>query len=140
VKISLNFSTIALALIVTAIVPVLAMIVLTRIDLIVHRVLYDFGLLFSYRWAIPYWVNSSIIIGLSWFNLIASAALIYYVIKRRPSSMMHIQTGTINASAEKMTAIPRRAPPQTLDQFCHEHPQIKKYDARHPAGVIDSQC
>jgi hypothetical protein len=138
VKISVHFSPIALALIVMAVVSVSMMIVLTQIDFIVHRVLYDFGLLFSYRWAMPYWVSSSIIIGLSWFNLIASAALVYYFIKRRTPNAMNSQREVIAASSGATIAIPGKEPLQTLDQFCRS--QVKKYDVRHPAGVVDSQC
>lgn len=137
-KISVHFSPIALALIFMAVVSVSVMIVLTQIDFIVHRVLYDFGLLFSYRWAMPYWVSSSIIIGLSWFNLIASAALVYYFIERRTPNAMNSQREVIEASSDVTIAIPGKEPLQTLDQFCRSG--IKKYDVRHPAGVVDSQC
>jgi hypothetical protein len=138
VKISVHFSPIALALIVMAVVSVSVMIVLTQIDFIVHRVLYDFGLLFSYRWAMPYWVSSGIIIGLSWFNLTASAALVYYFIKKRTPNAMNSQREVIEASSDVTIAIPDKEPLQTLDQFCRS--EIKKYDVRHPAAVVDSQC
>jgi hypothetical protein len=121
-----------------AVVSVSVMIVLTQIDFIVHRVLYDFGLLFSYRWAMPYWVSSSIIIGLSWFNLIASAALVYYFIKRRTLNAMNSQREVIEASSDVTIVLPGKEPLQTLDQFCRS--EFKKYDVRHPAGIVDSQC
>ncbi len=82
-KVSINLSGVIFALAAMAVVSVLVMVVLIQIDHIVHGVLYNFGLTFSYRWATPYWVSSGLIVGLSWFNIVADIALIYYVFKRR---------------------------------------------------------
>lgn len=86
-KRNISAKTVFSALIVMAIVSLLAMIGLLQIDHIVHDVLYDFGLRFSYQWATPYWVNSAIIIGLSWFNIIASIVLVCHLLRGKRRSM-----------------------------------------------------
>lgn len=85
-KINVNLSAVASTLVIVAVVSLFIMVALTRIDNIVHSVLYDYGLRFSYRWATPYWVYSVIIVGASWFNIAASIGLIVHFLRRRKRS------------------------------------------------------
>lgn len=41
-----------------------AIVVFYQVDMIVHGTLYDYGLLFNYEWAIPYWMFERAAIGL----------------------------------------------------------------------------
>lgn len=88
-RINVNLSIVTSALILMAVASLLAMISITQIDQLVHGDLYNFGLEFSYRWAMPYWVNSAVIVGLSLFNIFASIVLTYYVFrgKKRASKL-----------------------------------------------------
>lgn len=144
VKISINLSVVILALIVMAVVSFFVMVSVTQIDQLVHGVLYDFGLRFSYRWAMPYWIYSGVIVGLSWFNIVASTALIYYIFtrsKRSPRPEIQ-QAEKIEAPAEQLVEQHEDLIEiQVLDQYC-EAPvlKIRRYDVRHPREVVDSQC
>jgi len=144
VKISINLSVVILALIVVAVVSFFVMVSVTQIDQLVHGVLYDFGLQFSYRWSMSYWIYSGVIVGLSWFNIVASTALIYYIFtrsKRSPRQEIQ-QVEKIEAPTEQLVEQHEDLVEiQVLDQFC-EPPmlEIKRYDVRHPRDVIDSQC
>ncbi len=148
-KIRINLSAVVTALIVMAAVSLLVIGVLTRLDRIVHGDLYNFGLRFSYRWAMPYWVNSGFVILLSWFNIIAAITLTYYVFKKRKSAprlaahQAAHHAMQVKASVEELVERPEElVEAQILDQYCESlsAPQIKSYDVRHPKDVIDSQC
>lgn len=143
-KTKASLSALVVAPIVIAIVSLLVMVCLTQVDHIVHGVLYDFGLIFSYRWAMPYWVYSGIIIGLSWFNIIAAILLVRYILKRRSSlkqqevrqthHMEVLPSKGLNEQNERLVQL------QLIDQYCELSSQIKSYDVRHPEEIVDSQC
>ena len=109
-RIEVNGTIVALILLIMAGVPVIITVGLVQIDRIVNVSLYDYGLRFSYRWATPYWIFSGMILGLSWFNIIAAAGLIFHLmIKRRALHEL-----------------------KTSEQRIH--------NVVHPLDVIDSQC
>ncbi len=142
-RLGVNRSAFASALIIMAVISLLIMICLTRLDFIVHSVLYNFGVRFSYRWAMPYWTSSAVIIGLSWFNIGASFTLVYYVSRRRKPSPSLITEQAIGAvSTEGSVAQPEKlVETQILDLYCEPLAlRIKSFDVRHPEDVIDSQC
>jgi len=143
-KLSINLSVAVSALIIMALISLLIMVFLTRLDYIVNGVLYNFGLRFSYRWAMPYWTNSAIIIGLSWFNIAASFILIYYLFRRRKisPSLVVQQTESVKETVEELVEQPEKLiETQILDQYCGLlEPQIESFDVKHPKDVIDSQC
>jgi hypothetical protein len=143
-KTRVNLAAVAAALITMAIVSLLVIAGLNRVDHIVHNVLYDYGLVFSYRWAMPYWINSIIIICLSWFNITMAVILAYYVFRRRerPPSLEGEPAETAETLAPEYVEQPANlVETQILDQYCESlEPQIKIYDVRHPKDVIDSQC
>lgn len=53
----------------------LVYICLTAIDFIVHNILYDFGLRFSYEWADPYWVA----LAMSFFVIAGLVTVVYWI-------------------------------------------------------------
>jgi len=55
---------------------------LNNISQIVHGELYNFGLQFSYRWAMPYWVFSGIVFGLCWASILVSISMTFYLLRR----------------------------------------------------------
>ncbi len=71
---------VSLVLVLMAASSLVSMISILRIDSIVHGDLYDFGLEFSYRWAVPYWTMTTIVFGVGWFNIIASIAFQFYIL------------------------------------------------------------
>ncbi len=139
-----SLSSIRLVFIFMAAASLLIMLMLTRIDNIIHGILYDFGLQFSYQWAMPYWINSGLIIGLSWFNIVASFLLIYYVYKGRVSSKMlkMVNKEAIEGKDEqqKLGFYRLTNEPVNREQIKDASFQIKQYDVRHPEEVVDSQC
>ena len=54
-KLRVNSKTIVSTLFIAAVVSILAIFSLVQLDRVVNGALYDFGLRFSYRWALPYW-------------------------------------------------------------------------------------
>jgi len=109
-RIEINGTVVALILLIMAVVPVIITVGLVRIDRLVNVSLYDYGLRFSYRWATPYWVFSGMIVGLSWFNIIAAAGLIFHILIRRKTW-------------------PER-----------KHSEQHVHDVTNPLDIVDSQC
>jgi len=156
-KTNMNVSGLRLVLIIMAIISLCVMVFLTQIDHVVNSVLYDFGLRFSYRWALPYWINSGLIVGLSWFNITASIMLIYYIFKgkKQPPG---IEASRINqenklqlklskyvksseeGAEETREQIEEQSTPLIQEQICELNLEIVEYDVRHPKEVVDSQC
>jgi hypothetical protein len=63
------------ALVLTAATSFVSMICLYQIDHIVHGTLYNYGLQFSYEWAVPYWRLAQITFAMSWINIIVALAV-----------------------------------------------------------------
>lgn len=143
-KTHVNLSGFRLVLIIMAAVSLLVMLMLTQIDNIIHGVLYDFGLRFSYQWAMPYWINSGLIIGLSWFNIAASFILIYYVYKRRNSQKILQAAGDHlikeDQFQQKLGFYDNSKETLISEQISDLSLQIKQYNVKRPEEVVDSQC
>lgn len=166
-RVNINTSSITSALIVMAVVSLLVMISLTQIDHLVHGDLYNFGLRFSYRWAMPYWIYSGIIIISSLFNIVASIALTYLILKRKTGLKLKGEEAEKVEEedrqqqklgeyvkppeepippVERPTRLPGEAPSEGLieiqvkEQLEVPTSPIKKYDVRRPKDVVDSQC
>lgn len=80
----------SIVLVLVAISSLISMIALTRIDGIVHRDLYNYGLTFNYAWAIPYWTMTILIFAMGWFNIVIAIAFQFYVLlygRRRAETM-----------------------------------------------------
>jgi uncharacterized membrane protein len=77
-----NPSVVGIVLILMAAVSLFAMISLNQINYIVHGDLYSFGLQFSYRWAIPYWLFSGIVFGLCWVNIAIAIIFTLHIFKK----------------------------------------------------------
>jgi flagellar biosynthesis GTPase FlhF len=61
----------------------LAMIGMLKVDQIVNHTLYNYGLQFSYAWAIPYWNTIDFVFALGWLNIIAAVAVQSYTLAFR---------------------------------------------------------
>lgn len=70
-------------MIIMALVSLLILLGQNQLDRIINVDLYSFGLRFSYLWATPYWLYSALVIGFSWFNIIASIAITYHTFRGR---------------------------------------------------------
>jgi Ca2+/Na+ antiporter len=89
-KSNISGGIISLVLVMIALSSLVSMIALTRIDNIVHRELYNYGLKFNYSWAMPYWTMTTIVFAMGWFNIIAAIAFQFYVLlfgRRRAETM-----------------------------------------------------
>lgn len=161
-KVSVNLSIVALAMIIMAVSSLLIMVSLTQIDQIVHGDLYNFGLEFSNRWAMPYWINSGVIISLSLSNVVAAILLSYHLVRarahrekeRRQHSLgeyakspekttdttgMTMQKSS-EAASEEAEQLEELIEIQIEGGYWVDHPRIREYDVRHPKDVVDSQC
>lgn len=78
----INPSAASVILLLMAATSLLIMLSLNQINYMVHGDLYNFGLQFSYRWAMPYWILSGIVFGLSWTNIAVSIVFTLYIQKR----------------------------------------------------------
>ena len=85
-----NLSATRMILIAMAAASLFIMLSLNQINYLVHDDLYNYGLQFSYVWAMPYWVLSGIVFGLCWVNIaITSLAAIYVFKKGRKASTVN---------------------------------------------------
>jgi hypothetical protein len=162
VKSTPNLSAIQSALVTVAFLSLLVMLLHNRLDQLVHNVLYTFGLRFSYTWAMPYWVNSAVVIGLSWFNIIAAFALVWYLHKRAKQPRLvtqgpsgeareHRNQTRLDAYGRTREDRPRDVSQQPTfpddsqgaaiqAQVWANGPLLKVWDVRRPKDVVDSQC
>lgn len=85
---NINQSAISTVLILMAAASLFTMLSLNQMNYIVHGDLYNYGLQFSYRWAMPYWVSSGIIFGLSWVNIFLSIIVTLYIFKKSRKSTL----------------------------------------------------
>ncbi|UCH31042.1 MAG: hypothetical protein JSV05_05910 [Candidatus Bathyarchaeota archaeon] len=99
-EININPSVVSGVLISMAAASLFTMLSLNQIGSIVHTDLYSFGLDFSYRWAMPYWVFSGIIIGLSWTNIVLSIIVTLYIFKKSRNPAPDSEIISPNENAE----------------------------------------
>jgi len=70
--------------IVMAAASLFSMVCMLRIDQIVHRDLYSYGLQFSYEWATPYWNTARALLAMSGLSVIAAITVhLYTLVSRR---------------------------------------------------------
>jgi len=79
---NINLSALSAVLVSMAAGSLASMFSLTQINQIVHGELYNFGLQFSYRWALPYWLYSGIVFGLSWISISLSIVVAFYIFNK----------------------------------------------------------
>jgi hypothetical protein len=82
-KTRISSTPVVFAMIIIALVSLLILVGQNQLDQIIKVDLYSFGLRFSYLWATPYWLYSALVIGFSWFNIIASIAITYHTFRGR---------------------------------------------------------
>jgi hypothetical protein len=110
---NINPSAISTVLILIAAASLITMIGLNQISYIVHGDLYNYGLRFSYRWAMPYWVFSGIIFGLCWTNIALSIIANLYIFRKN------------RRSATTSESIPQGEEAKAVAQFNEETNQRK---------------
>lgn len=99
-------------MIIVALVSLLILVGQNQLDRIINGDLYSFGLRFSYLWATPYWLYSALVIGFSWFNIIASIAITYHTFRGRPPSPIP-EAGMVEEATEhgeQLTLVQSEAP------------------------------
>lgn len=110
-----NSSVVCVVLISMAAASLFAMISLNQINYIVHGDLYSFGLQFSYRWAIPYWLFSGIVFGLSWMNIAIAIIVTLYIFKKRQRQALASKSS--QAEAVKAAEIKEKKEQQKISDY-----------------------
>jgi len=77
---SSGLSAVTLVPLVMAAFSLFSMIGMFKLDGIVHRDLYRYGLQFSIGWAKPYWDTTAFVFAMGWFNIILALAFQLYVV------------------------------------------------------------
>lgn len=145
----INLTMVIAASITLALVSLLVLVGLFQIDRLILGGLYDFGLTFSNRWAMPYWTYSGIIMGLSWVNIGAASIITYNIFKHRKRAPQVVEA-TMQVQRED-EAQPKLAEYfKTLDNTqtpgATSIPESVhatnwcRYDVRNPPYIVDSQC
>jgi hypothetical protein len=145
----IDITAVIVALITVALVSLIGIVGLLQINNLVFQDLYEFGLVFSNRWAMPFWTYSGIIVGLSWVNIGAATALTYHVFRRRkpvtPGELNRVEVPPVNQAQHRLadyfkilesksdsgTTAPLGSPVTS---------QWSTYNVRQPAYIVDSQC
>src|SRR3990170_266418 len=91
---TIGFSAISAVLVIVAASSLISMIGLFQIDRIVNQDLYQYGLEFSYAWAMPYWTITKLIFATGWFNIIAAIAFHLYILAYGQKGTQQIETQT----------------------------------------------
>jgi hypothetical protein len=65
---------VSLILILMAGASLVSMLGTLRIDSIINHTLYNYGLQFSTKWAIPYWTTAAVVFSMGWLIIIIAAA------------------------------------------------------------------
>ncbi len=101
---NINPSVTGAALVLMAAASLFTMLSLSQINHIVHSDLSTYGLQFSYRWAMPYWVFSGAVFVLAWVNISIPIIAAFYILKRsRPE---HVSMETLKEHRDYDTTQP----------------------------------
>ena len=84
----------SLVLVIVAASSLVSMIGLFQVDRIVNQDLYQYGLKFSYVWAMPYWTITKLIFATGWFNIIAAIAFHLYILAYGQKETQQIEPHT----------------------------------------------
>jgi len=120
---SINPSAISAVLILMAVVSLFAMFSLTQINSIVHGDLYNYNLQFSYRWAMPYWVFSGIIFGLSWVNISLSIIATLYIFKKSRKHVLGSENIPQTGKIKEATQLKEEKEQRKLSEFVETQKQ-----------------
>jgi hypothetical protein len=145
----IDITTVIAALITVALVSLIGIVGLLQINNLVFQDLYEFGLVFSQRWAMPFWTYSGMIVGLSWVNIGAAMALTFHVFHRRkpeaPTELNPMDVQPVDKTQHRLadyfkilenkSASGTAAPPRVLGTS-----QWSRFDVRQPAYLVDCQC
>ncbi len=145
----IDITTVIVALITVTLVSLIGIVGLLQINNLVFQDLYEFGLVFSNRWAMPFWTYSGIVVGLSWVNIGAAMALTVHVFRRRKavaiteSNQMEVQQAgkTQRRLADYFRILEDKPTSETVaSQRYPATSQWNRYDVRQPTYIVDSQC
>lgn len=110
------------------------MLSLNQINYLVHGDLYNYGLQFSYVWAMPYWVLSGIVFGLCWVNIAITALAAIYVFKKGRKVV------TVNQENQEETGAQIEGKEQRkLAEFMQSQNQMQKQELQTPEETETQQ-
>ena len=146
----IDITAVVAILITVALVSLIGIVGLLQINNLIFQDLYDFGLVFSNRWAMPFWTYSGIIVGLSWVNIGAAMALTFHVFRRRRkpaaiSEYNQVEVQRVDNAQHRLADYfkilenkPDSGP--VSPQGSPVTSRWSKYNVRQPAYIVDSQC
>ena len=114
---SINLSATGLLLILVAASSLFVMFSLNHINYIVHGELYNFGLQFSYRWAMPYWIFSGMVFSFCWVNILLAIVLTYYLLKKSREKAQHSIPQNLNVETQRSQTLSEKSQQSKLSQY-----------------------
>jgi len=95
----------SLVVTVMAAASLFSMVCMLKIDQIVHRDLYNYGLQFSYAWATPYWNTARLVFAMAWLNIIAAITLHLFTFVLRPRALGQLVTEAKGQKGQRLEPI-----------------------------------
>ncbi|MCW3981488.1 MAG: hypothetical protein NWF11_08470 [Candidatus Bathyarchaeota archaeon] len=114
---SINLSATGLLLILVAASSLFVMFSLNHINYIVHGELYNFGLQFSYRWAMPYWIFSGMVFSFCWVNILLSIVLTFYLLKKNREKAQHSIPQNLNVETQRSQTLSEKSQQSKLSEY-----------------------
>jgi hypothetical protein len=99
---SLGLSPVSIILVIIAASSLISMIGLFQVDRMINYDLYDYGLKFSYGWAMPYWTLTKLMFAMGWFNIIVAITFHLYLLAygTRPTKQFETEVEKDTSRAE----------------------------------------
>ncbi|MCW4051741.1 MAG: hypothetical protein NWE78_00855 [Candidatus Bathyarchaeota archaeon] len=114
---SINLSATGLLLILVAASSLFIMFSLNHMNYIVHGELYNFGLQFSYRWAMPYWIFSGVVFSFCWVNILLAIVLTFYLLKKSREKAQHSTPQNSVVETQRSQTLSERSQQRKLSEY-----------------------
>jgi FtsZ-interacting cell division protein ZipA len=123
---------VSLVLILVAGASLVSMLGTLRIDYIINHTLYNYGLQFSYNWAIPYWTMAGIVFSMGWLIILTSIAFELHLLMR----WLHKPPKPETVSAQQEPALSEAA---TTEAASTEKPEEEEVKTTAPAEEAEEE-
>ncbi len=136
-----NLSATRMLLIAMAAASLFIMLSLNQINYLVHGDLYNYGLQFSYVWAMPYWVFSGIVFGLCWINIAITSLAAIYVFKKGRKTVPVNQENRVESGTQIEEKGQRKLSEfvQSKDHVLNQEPQMLEEVGTHQTRLINEE-
>jgi len=99
-----------------------------RIDSIINHDLYDYGLQFSTKWAVPYWTTAGIVFSMGWLIILTAIAFELHLVKQWLHKRSKPETPTVC-----------QEPVQTETPIIEAEPNIPEETAQNDTPIIEPE-